>query len=228
MNILDIAVLVILGICMFMAYNRGFFLSLFGLLSWVISLVLAYAIYPFVTKFLWSWQWFSGGITDFISRSMDLGSFIPPDTLKAQTDMISSLPLPGFLTDTLLANNNPEFYKALNVDNIKDYLAGSIARICIDIIALVLVFMLVMLLMRIIVRSLNILTKLPVINTVNKYVGLIFGFLQGTIIIWILLILMICFISNKDVANLFQMLQTSSLAKFFHENNILRHLILGV
>ncbi len=227
MNILDIAVLAILGICMIIAFNRGFVLSLFGLVSWVLSLVLAYALYPFVTKFLWSWQWFSSGITDFISRSMDLGSLIPPNTLKAQTDMITSLPLPGFLTDTLLANNNPEYYRALNVDNIRDYLVNAIAGICIDIIALVLVFLLVMIVMRVVIRSLNILTKLPILNAINKYVGLIFGFLQGTIIIWILLILMICFISNKEVANLFQMLQTSTIAKFFHENNILRYLVLG-
>ncbi len=212
---------------MFLAYRKGFILSLFVLVSWVVSLFLAFIIYPFVTNFLWNINWISSGITGFISKNIDLSSITQLDTLKAQTDWISSLPLPSFLTDTLLANNNPEFYKLINVDNVHDYMAGALGRLIIDIISLILVFIIVMIIMRIIAQCLNLVSKLPIINSINRLFGLAFGFVQGTIIIWLLLIILICFVSNKEFAQIFQQLQSSSIAIIFHENNLLRTLILG-
>ena len=64
-------------------------------------------------------------------------------------------------------------------------------------------------------------TNIPIIKQVNEIGGLIYGILQGVIIIWILLALISLISPMIQDGVLLQNIQKAAIGNFFYENNLL-------
>jgi len=227
MNPLDITVAVILLIFGYLAYRKGLLLSLFGLVSMVLSLFLANLLYPMVGRFLRTVGVYDS-LQASIAKSLGLQDLVKEQTLRAQTELINALPFPSFLQNAMLANNNPEVYKLLKVDSIEAYISGYIANMIVNILSLILVFVLVMILIKVLSGILDLVSRLPVIHSFNKLGGICVGLLQGTLLIWILFIGATMFLSTNDKNQFFTLLDSSRLASFLYQKNVLLDMVLRV
>lgn len=228
MNIFDIIVVIVLVISAWIAYKRGFILSLFKLVSSIITIFLSYRLYPIVSAFLRNFTPLYENIKNKIAPSILSQSTAQTNTLVGQSAFINDLKVPGFLKSALIENNNPEVYKILNVDGLKEYIAGYIANICINIIALILVFLVVTIGLRIIIGILDVISKLPVVNSFNNLLGFIFGLISGLLNIWFLFIILFVFQTNPLFEKAFILLEESLIAGILYEYNFLLKWILGI
>jgi uncharacterized membrane protein required for colicin V production len=224
---MNVADWVVLGILIFhgiAAYHRGFVLSLFKLVSFAVSIFLTYKLYPTVSTFLRQSTRLYQGLKHSIAASLAIqGDQI--HTLHGQTELIQNLKLPGILKDALIENNNPEVYQILNVEGLKEYVSGYIANISINILAMILVLFLVTIGLKIVVSFLDLIAKLPVLHTVNKLTGLIFGLVCGTLQIWILYIICMFFYTNPHLQIVFGWIENGNVSKYLYENNLLLFLV---
>jgi len=218
--ILDFIVIGILGFCVYCGYRKGFLVSVFKLFSLLITLFLTNMLYPFAGAILRDI-----GLLDLLKGHVAKG--IPLDTAAAnlthmaENTWIDNLALPEFIKSAMIANNNTQARAAMAVANFKDYVSTYLAGLILNAIAILLVFVAVFFLMKLIVIALKILSKLPVIHTLNNFMGVILGLLQGTLLVWLVLAVLIGLFATSTAFPVGLYLESSTIAKWFHENNII-------
>lgn len=227
MNFLDIAVIAIIGLCIFSGYRKGLVKTLYSLFSIFIALFISNKLNPFISSFLRE----KGGLYDIFTNNilsaMGLNEKITSYGNAAGEKIISDLNFPKFITEKLLEMNTPETYEVLGVTNLENYISGFFANILINIIAGILVFAGVIVIMKVLTVSLDLIVKLPVLKSFNKAGGVIAGFLQGTVYVWIgLIIFTLFFASTKN--NFMAILQNSLIAIKFYENNIILNIFFKI
>lgn len=220
MNIFDIAVLAIMVVCIGLGYRRGLIRTVFGLGSFVVSILLANRLYPYVSRFLRGTALYDS-LKDAVIHSMNLRAVFTAHTAQTQTELINSLPIPDTFRDALYAYNTPDMYELLNVSTIEDYIGGYFANIALNIISMAVVFVLVWVLMKLIGNALDIIGRLPVINTFNRAGGLAAGIAMGVLLVWAGFALMNLLFVNPSHPEIFAMLNTSAAAKWLYGNNLL-------
>ncbi|MCI2000873.1 MAG: CvpA family protein [Clostridia bacterium] len=220
MNNLDIAVIVIIALLAIIGGARGFVRSCFSFVPSIVALVFTGKIYPYVSKFLMKTPLF-----DIVKNSIAKGLNINSAVSGGTENVVNSLSLPQFLKSLLIANNNNVVYNILNVSDTKDYIAGYIANICINIISMIIVVVGLIILFKLIIGMLDIITHLPVISTFNRIGGFAVGVCEGILIVWVLFIIAVLFCSSDKLQWFYTALPQSKIASVLFEKNILMYMI---
>ena len=227
MTILDLSVILVFAFCIYLGYRRGLVLSLYSVCGWILALFLARQAYPYVNQFL-----LNSFVYDFIYRlveaNLGLDELIAEKSLVAQNALISGLALPAFIIDILQSGNNPVLHELLKAANISEYIYAYLTVICINILSMVLSFIIISMLLRAILRSLNIVTRLPVIHTLNRVGGIAAGALQGLLVVWISGLIVTGLVAMGAAPWLGEMLEQSTLAQRFVDANFLVDMILSL
>ena len=224
---LDIIALgVILG-CGAYAWYKGFIQAALGFLPMLAALLGTRCISPYTGKFLRETAFF-GSLADSIKAKMGLEQIISQSVMQTQTEIIEGMPLPHFLKETLLENNNPVIYQLLDVGALEDYIAGFLANICINALSVVLAFVLIYVAVAIVLHALHLFSQLPVLNFMNRFSGFVVGAAKGLLFVWIGCTVLTFFQCSASWQGLFAAMQTSHVAGFLYENNLLLGLILRI
>lgn len=227
-NLADIIVILILIINGFGAYRRGFIITVFRLTSLILTILLTYKFYPTISAFIRN----STGLYETLKNS--IGNSINIDAITNQllasqgTEHIKALQLPNFIKDSLVENNNYEIYNILQVDNLKEYISGYLANICINVISAIGVFILIFIILKVLASVLDIITRLPVLKSINRMFGLALGLCIGCIMVWVLCACITFFYANPQFENITQIIETSKIAKVFYYNNIILDTIVNL
>jgi uncharacterized membrane protein required for colicin V production len=224
LNLLDIIVLAIIGVCVFTGYKRGLLKTVYSLASFFIAIFLTGWLYPYVSRFLRGTPLY-GFLKDTAVNSMGLRAFLEEHTARTQSDLINNLPLPSIIRDALAAHNTPDVYEMLNVQTVEGYIGGYFANIALNVISMAAVFILVWFLMRLAGNVLNIIGRLPIISTFNRVGGLAAGLLLGMLIVWIGFAVMNLLLINMSYPEISNLLETSSVARWLYENNWLTSIV---
>lgn len=225
MNWIDGVVAAILLGSAWVAYKKGFIVAFFRLVSLIVSLVLTYKLYPVVSRFLRQSTKIYESLRTAIGDALHLDQLIMDTTLQAQTEAINGLKIPEIFKNALIENNNPVVYNILDVSGLQDYVAGYIANICMNIIAMVVVLLIVTVGLQILISILDLIAKLPILNSANKLAGALLGFITGILRVWILFIVLAFFHANPLFTGLFEALQESAVALFLYEHNMLLKMV---
>jgi colicin V production protein len=74
-------------------------------------------------------------------------------------------------------------------------------------------------------RVLNIISKLPVINELNRMVGGIVGIFQGLVIVWLIFTLMMVFIEKPFIQEGMRQIEENAFLRILYESNIIAKII---
>jgi len=226
-NILDLIVAAILVVCIFVGWKKGFVITVFNFFSLLITLFLTNMLYPAVSVFLRGTELFTVIKTN-VADALQLDAFAENLTRAAEAEAINALALPEFIKTAMLENNNPQAHAALAVSGFEEYVSGFLAGLVLNALAMLLVFAAVFALMKVIAVVLKILTKLPVIHSLNKLLGVAVGALQGVLFVWLALAVIVGLFAASAVFPVGEWLPTSIWAKWFYENNLVLKLLVQV
>ncbi|MDR2182951.1 MAG: CvpA family protein [Clostridiales bacterium] len=231
MNTLDILVIGIMTLCITIGAWRGFVRTVLGFANFLIAIFLTNLLYPHMGRFLRGIDGFFDALSAAIRDSMGLDAAIYDAAVDAggrvaEAEFLQNLPLPAFFRDALIENNNAIIRAAIGAFDFADYVAGFLAGIVINIISMVLVFVLVFFGLMLLTRVLNILTKLPVLNTLNKVLGGAIGAAWGILLTWLVLGVVVVYLSANSAVDVAQMLEASVIAGPLNERNFALDLIL--
>ena len=225
--ILDAVVLAVILGCAVAAWRKGFIRAAFGFLPMLAALIGTHIASPYVGKFLRETALFdslSGSIRD----SMGLDTAIKEGTMQTQTEIIEAMPLPDFLKEALLENNNPVIYQLLDVDSLKEYIAGFLANVCLNILSVVLAFLLIYIAVTVVLHALHLFSKLPVLSFFNRFMGFLIGGMKGVFFVWLGFVVLTFFQCRADLEGLFLAMEKTYVANILYENNILQQFILTI
>ena len=177
--ILDLLVIFLIVFGIARGVKKGFVQTVYHALRWLVCILLAQFLYPYVAELLKQL-----GLVDAIQSGLE-------DTLASMmngsgnTSMIQSLPLPDFLKEILVQNDNSIVYEMFHVTTLTGYVAAYLANMAVNILSVIVLFVLLIVLTRLIGAALGILTKLPVIHSLNALLGGAAGLLLGILNVWI-------------------------------------------
>lgn len=228
MNWLLLVVIILLIASALRGYQRGFIKTLFALISIIASLVVATIASPVVSKALRENEAVSNAINKQLEQVVDFNDEEEIEKTSEETSFIENLSLPESIKTTLIENNNKDVYKALAVNSFEEYVVGILSVVVINTISYVSCLLAAWIALYILSHILNLISKLPLLNEINKTTGLLAGLLSGCIKIWIFFVILTMFSTSTIGANLFEMINTSPLLSFIYDNNLLMKVITNI
>ncbi len=223
MNWLLIVVAVILIGYSFNGRRRGFIRTVFALFSTIIALMLTVWISPVISKQFQDNHKIMGFVTEKVEKVISFEN--TGNKVSEQIEFINKLPMPKSIRHTLVENNTKDVYKAMAVDNFKEYISNSISRIIINAASFLVIMLIILIGLALLCETLNIISKLSIINGLNKTAGLLAGLLQGIIVVWLGCIFLTVLGGTKIGQNLFEMINESTFLTIIYDNNLLLNFI---
>lgn len=220
MNILTWVAIAIILVYALNGLRRGLVRTVFATFTTVIAIAVAINISPYISRSLQKTALF-----DMMSENIEASLFgeLDEEPLKVadQTELIQNLPLPVSVRDSLLENNNAAVYDAFGITAFKAYVANYLACLIMNALSFILVFLVSAILLRVIAACLDIISYLPVLHSLNKLGGFIFGTVNGFVILWIVCIAVTVFSGTEPGTYIYSQINDSLFLRTIYDNNYL-------
>jgi len=219
MNWLLLVVLAILVVNALIGMKAGFIKTVFSLFSMIVALVLTLWVSPAINDFMRG----NEKIYNSINTKIEMMLPMIEDEAKQseQVSAIEGLSLPQSIKDSLLENNNVEVYKELAVNDFKEYVSNYLTGIAINALAFSVTFIVILIVLWIICFALNIISKLPILNQINKTAGLFAGLLHGLVVVWLFFILLTVFGGSEWGQKALEAIADNQILSLIYNNNII-------
>lgn len=186
MNILDIVAIVLLLIITVISAKKGFMMSLFNIVGYVVSAILSKTLSVPVSSYVYT-NYFSEGILGKLNELIPSGS-VQGEISEVINNVIASLPeyvqsmISQFeLTDLLV----PAETGALTVEMIEQSYIAPIMLKIISVVAVVVLFIAISFVLRLvfsIINKLFVSKKHNIIRKTNMFLGAVLGVIKGAVV----------------------------------------------
>lgn len=216
MNWVLIGVIVFLIICAFSGYYMGLIKKLFRLFSFIVTIIAATAMMPYISDFIVEntsiYNKIEENLSDMLTELYeDKDSESKSDSDKRTASM------PEIISDILLEGEAKEIL----IDEINDYFSSQAANIIVNSISFFIAFAIIQVVLRTTVFTLDIIANLPIIKGINQYAGLALGLCEGVVWVWIFF-LIVMFISTSEIGIIINgQIRDSEFLSYLYNNNYL-------
>lgn len=204
MSWVDILVIFIIGFYIVLDFKRGLVQSLASVLSFVVALLVAGALYKSAYSLVvertgiynWIYQGVEGRFSSVFENGIVLADIdkLPLAVQKVVEDLINGMISSGAMVD----------------------LAASLTDMIIYALCFLGVFLLVRILIFVVAGMLDFIAKLPGLNVMNKFGGLLIGVIEGAIISLVAVNALYTFSILFKMESIINALNNSSLAHYFY------------
>lgn len=226
MNVLEVIVLIILVAHIIKGLKDGLILTVCSFFV----LFAAVAVTQVVTPQLSSVLKQDKDIVYFWTEQVDNVLFDSNSYKESEeeAETIEGLSIPKIIKEQLMDDNVKKTYETLGVNSVEEYVSLYIAYSIINCIAYIVVFVLAITILKIIVHAINLISKLPVVNTMNKLGGAAIGLIRGLIIVWIGLVVVTMLGSTSLGIQMYEQINESIFLSYLYSNNLILNTILYV
>lgn len=194
MNWLLIGVSVLIIACALNGYRLGFVKKLFTTVSFIITIVAASALTPYISDFLIN----STSVYDTIKEStIGILEGKTEDNNESEAETVDAIKLPSIVKKMITDNDG----QVSITNSIYDYIGTQLADTIIKAISFAAAFVIITFVLRTTVFTLDIITNLPIIKGINQYAGLLLGAGEGIVIVWFLF-LVITIMGNTQIGGM--------------------------
>ncbi|MCI9074689.1 MAG: CvpA family protein [Dorea sp.] len=136
-----------------------------------------------------------------------------------QIAAIESADIPQVFKNILLTNNNSKIYDKLGVTSFASYVAKYMAQLVVNIVAFMLTLIVVTIVLRAVIFSLNVIADLPVFGFMNRLAGGVMGVIGVLIIVWAAFVIITVMYTTEIGREMFDMIQSNSMLSVIYEYN---------
>lgn len=222
---LEIIVLAIFLIFALKGMKQGLILTVCSFLILFLAIVITQIATPQISSLLRE----NENIVSFFSEQVETVLFEKePENNKSELtdeEKIGSLSVPKTMKKDLLKNNTKKKYEEIGAANFREYTSIYIAYSIINSITYILVFLAVSILLKMLMHVLNLISKLPVVHTLNKLGGMGIGLIEGLIIVWIGFVVITILSSTYFGIHMLEQINESVWLSYIYDNNIILNTI---
>ncbi len=199
----DIILIVIILGFMYLGHKKGLILTVVNFISYLVSIVLSFLIYKPIKGVIIK--------LPFIQNVNDITSSKVSGFLGTKTEG-----LPSFLKEFL----------DKEVTLVSTSVSETLTNAFVFIICVILVIILVKLFLKVTSFTAKGIKNLPIIRNLDNLLGLLFGLLNGLLIVYIILTAGMLFLTGESYKMFINGVNGSYITKYFYDNNILMNLII--
>lgn len=226
---LGIIVLALIVFACVSGFRKGFVKELVSAFFMIISFLLVWVINPYVNTFVREYTPVYETIQNQC-RDMVMEQTGDKKTLdkEEQSEVMENLEIPDLLKNTLVKNNTVETYRYLAVSTFSDYIADSLAVMAVNGISFLLSYIISAVVIKMLGYILNVLTKLPVLNGINKLAGGVVGGAKCVIFIWIALLILTLLCDTSLGKEGLTLVQKDTFLNFLYNQNVFVKVFMSV
>ena len=224
---LDVIVLLTLAIFAVINARKGIAGALLKFMPTLLAILMSWKLSGSVIKYVRDTAVFSF-VMGKIENGLNLENILPDMAASAQNEIISGMPIPDFIKNAIVSNNNSVVYNIFNAETLQQYIAGFLTNILISIAVVVILYFLGLIMGKTVLKILDTANDLPVIGFFSKSGGFIIGLLKGVCVIWIAGIIITFFCYKPWAAEFISVLESSFAAGWLYKNNILLYVVLNI
>ncbi len=215
---------------MLYGHYRGLLRQCVSLGALILTIITVKIATPYITDFIKANPVIRENAANFI---IEVSGWEPPTEAEGvlpavQRMSIEEMKLPKSVKDVLLENNNSEFYKLLGVEQFEEYISTCLADILINSAGSVLVFAASYIVIHLVIRWLDLLSRLPIICGLNQMAGGIVGLAEGFLILWIAGFILSFFTETPIGQILEEQVNKSIWLSFIYRYNLMNLLLGGL
>ena len=196
--LIDLILIAIIGLFTFIGYKKGLIKVAFGLVSFILAIVISVVLYKPVSNFIINYT----PIDDNIEAAID--------------ERLNSPNITNEETENIVSN----YYN--NIKNAStSVIADGISKTIINIGCMIIVFIISKIILLFFKFAGDLIAKLPLIKQFNSVGGFLYGLLKGFIIIYIFLALIAILSPIININNIVTMINSSILTNIMYNNNII-------
>lgn len=235
MNWLLIIVIVFFAWNLVWGYRRGLLLVVYSLTAWLAALMFVTWATPFVSGYIINYTDLDEHIkeqtmetlheivlTDSGSSSKEQGA---SGALKPKSVQQLGIPLPEVLTE-YLAEGDDVADQFLESSGIYEQIAGQISHMVVKGISFLTVLLITMVLLKVVEKTLDLVSKIEVVSEINKAAGLIAGGIKGMILIWLAFAGIAALAATESGMALSSCIYENPLLTWIYENNLVLSVIM--
>lgn len=209
--IIDLVIVGIIALCVIIGYAKGLTGALIKIISFVLSLVIAFILYTPISNYIIN----NTQIDDMIETTIK-SSIIKNDDEQAKEQM------PTVITDYI----NQKVEEASNAvkENVVNSTAQEVSHTIVRAGTWIILFVIARIALIVLKYITAIIARLPVIKQFDKLGGIIYGLLEGLVITYFALAL-ISFITPMTKENLSDSINKSYIGSSMYNNNLLLKII---
>ena len=226
---LGIAVLALIAAACIMGFRKGFVKEIVSVFFMLISFLLVWAVNPYVNTFVKEYTPVYDTIQDKCQTlvSEQIGNKKTLDK-EEQNQVMENMELPDLLKNALVENNTAETYRYLAVSTFTEYISDSLAVMAVNGISFFISFVLSAAVIKLLGFILNVLTKLPVINGINKIAGAAVGGIKCIIFIWIAFLVLTLLCNTTLGQQGMALIQQDAFLNFLYSQNVFVKVFMSV
>lgn len=214
--IIDIIIILIIALCIFAGYRKGLMGVLFKIVSFILALIIALILHGPISNFIINNTSIDENLESVIINNIDPDNDVISEDGKINESENNSDTIQNYITNTIGDVK----------DNVENAAARSIAITIINIAVLIIILLITRIILGVINIILNVVAKLPIIKQFNTAGGIIFGAIEGLIIVYILLAICALIAPLFTDLQLINSINNSHLGKLMYDNNILLKIML--
>lgn len=223
-----VGIVLILSACI-LGFRKGFVKEVVSAFFMIISFLLVWVINPYVNTFVKEYTPVYTVIQekcqDMVMEQTDNRKVLDKEE---QAQVVESMELPDLLKNTLVENNTVETYRYLAVSTFSEYISDSLAVMAVNGISFLLSYIISAVVIKLLGYILNVLTKLPVINGINKLAGGAVGGIKCVIFIWIALLVLTLLCDTSVGKQGMELVQKDTFMNFLYNQNIFVKVFMSV
>lgn len=226
LNVVSWIAIVVLVVSAINGVRLGMVKTVFSTFTFIAALILAMAFSPKLNTTLQESVLYKA-INERVEESL-AGNPALTEESSDQNAVIEGLPLPEFIKNALTENNDESVYSVLGVDTFNHYISAYITRLILRVLAFLLVFIAAVIVLKLLCAILDAIAGLPVLDKLNAAGGLVFGLVNGMIILWILCSIAALFAGTSAGAALNKQISESVVLNIIYNKNLLLTLATGL
>ena len=251
-NFVLIMVLVIFGGCFYMGSRKGLVRTVFGLFSSIVVLLTGTVISPIISNQLRNNDKIFNAISTRIEKSLEnygkngkrdeqsvdkkknkgkkskgkkSRELINADDIYVPYKLLTGNQVVEEIITDILKNEHIKKAREDVQKEVNHRVAIYLTGIVINSGTFILVYFILSVGLLVLGKVLNIISKLPVINELNRMVGGIVGIFQGLVIVWLIFTLMMVFIEKPFIQEGMRQIEENAFLRILYESNIIAKII---
>ncbi|MDE7432466.1 MAG: CvpA family protein [Lachnospiraceae bacterium] len=216
-------VIVFLLVMYWFGYSKGLIRIVLSfaitIVSFVLAILLAGPFESFVKNSTPVYDKINNQMTEYISKYVSKEFDAASEEL--QKEAIKELKLPSTIQNKLIDDNTIDEKLLMGAESFSEYLAMSLTDMLVEAFSVIILFILIKLILRIIVSIIDLISKLQLIDGVNKSLGGLVGLAEGILIIWVVCILLTAMSGTAIGQQIFEAISTNKILNFIYNNNLL-------
>ena len=220
-NIADLIVVLIVLITAFIGYKRGFVKTAFGMVSFLVAIILSFSLYKPVANILSEKTGMDEWIHEVIEGKVENNNEDESDgkTIKEEERSI----------EEAIVNLPENIKEQFGLEEIKEQTKATIAEkvtlISLNLISFIGIYVISRIVLIVVCFILDKLMLIPVLKQINEIAGLVLGVLQGLVRTYLVLAVITFLTSIFSMDMIVAFINNSLITKILYENNFIIYLL---